>query len=108
MVAAIAAYEEKARPILEEIEGDLENEAPDADSFAWPTTSNFAAAEDEDPLYDSTRGYVEQIGRYKQHQDKPTEHVTFDLVCKYCKAPFTAKMPNAKFCSPRTSQRLGI
>jgi hypothetical protein len=29
--------------------------------------------EDDDPLFDSTRDYVEQIDRFKEHQAKPTE-----------------------------------
>jgi hypothetical protein len=29
--------------------------------------------EDDDPLFDTTRGYIEQIDRFKQHQGKPTE-----------------------------------
>jgi hypothetical protein len=44
-----------------------------ADWFAdeiWPLVE--AADEHEDPLFDSTRGYVEQMDRYKEHQGKPT------------------------------------
>jgi hypothetical protein len=29
--------------------------------------------EDDEPLFDSTRDYVEQINRYKEHQGKPIE-----------------------------------
>jgi hypothetical protein len=35
----------------------------------WPEPRD--ADEDYDPLFDSTRDYVEQINRYKEHQDKP-------------------------------------
>jgi hypothetical protein len=32
----------------------------------------FDGDEDDDPLFDSTRDYVEQIDRYKDYQGKPT------------------------------------
>jgi hypothetical protein len=99
VVAAVAAFEERARPLLQQIKADLEAEAPDVDSFRWPDPSHFTAAEDDDPLYDSTRDYVEQIDRYKEHQDKPTERLTHNLVCKHCGRNFVAKKINTKFCS---------
>ncbi len=43
----------------------------DFDSVDWPEPDE--GDEDDDPLFDSTRDYVEQIDRYKEHQDKPTE-----------------------------------
>jgi hypothetical protein len=36
-------------------------------NYDWPH-------EDDDPLFDSTRDYVEQMDRYKQHQGKPITH----------------------------------
>jgi hypothetical protein len=41
------------------------------DSIEWPEPDG--GDEDEDPLFDSTRGYVEQIDRFKEYQQKPTE-----------------------------------
>jgi hypothetical protein len=49
----------------------LRDEAPDVDQIDWPEPRE--GDEDDDPLFDSTRDYVEQIDRYKEHQDKPTE-----------------------------------
>jgi hypothetical protein len=49
----------------------LRDKTPDLDEVEWPEPE--AGDEDDDPLFDSTRGYVEQIDRYKQHQGKPTE-----------------------------------
>jgi hypothetical protein len=43
-------------------------EAPDADDFEWPKPKD--ADEWEDPLFDSTRDYVEQVGRFKKHRGK--------------------------------------
>jgi hypothetical protein len=44
--------------------------APDFDAIEWPEPAE--ADEYDDPLFDSTRDYVEQCDRFKQHQDKPT------------------------------------
>jgi len=48
----------------------LRDRAPDLDLVDWPEPQE--ADEDVDPLFDSTRGYLEQIDRYKEHQDKST------------------------------------
>ena len=32
---------------------------------------DFDADEDDDPLFNSTREYVEQVDRYKEHQGRP-------------------------------------
>jgi hypothetical protein len=53
------------------IESELRSEAPDLNEIEWPEPDD--GDEDEDPLFDSTRDYIEQIDRYKQHQGKPTE-----------------------------------
>lgn len=42
----------------------------DFNSIDWPQPEQ--GDEDPDPLFNSTRDYVEQIDRYKQHQGKPT------------------------------------
>jgi hypothetical protein len=42
----------------------------DFDSIDWPEPNE--ADEDDDPLFDSTRDYVEQIDRFKEHQGRPT------------------------------------
>jgi hypothetical protein len=48
----------------------LEAQMPDLDNVNWPEADE--GDEDEDPLFDSNRSYVEQIDRYKKHQGKPT------------------------------------
>ena len=57
--------------------------------------------EDDDPLFNSTREYVEQVNRYKEHQGKPTESVrkpyTFrPVTCVICGKSFEASKPNAR------------
>jgi hypothetical protein len=49
---------------------ELEEEAPEPDAVDWAEPE--AGDEDDDPLFDSMRDYVEQIDRFKQHQGKST------------------------------------
>jgi hypothetical protein len=67
----VKEFEKKANPILRKIEQDLEAEAPDVNAYDWPEPDD--GDEDDDPLFDSTREYLDQIERYKNHQGKPTE-----------------------------------
>jgi hypothetical protein len=97
--AAIKAFEKKATPTLSKIEKDLSDQAPDEGDYDWPDPSDFEGEEDDDPLYDSSRDYVEQIDRYKEHQGKPTERVSFERVCEQCGEVFAAKYDFTRFCS---------
>jgi hypothetical protein len=47
----------------------LRGRGPKSNDVEWPEP---IVDEDPDPLFDSTRAYVEQIDRYKAHQGKPT------------------------------------
>jgi hypothetical protein len=107
VIEAIAAFEKKARPVLRKIERDLEAEATDVDNYEWPEPDE--GDEDPDPLFDSTREYLDQIGRYKEHQGKPAEALTYERICANpkCAKPFVAKSPSAKTCSLRCKKALG-
>jgi hypothetical protein len=88
---------------------ELAAEAPDADSYDWPQPRE--GKEDDDPLYDSTRGYIEQIDRYKKHQGKPIERKPITRHTKTCEAPgcgktFTSIRRDAKACSKKCTERL--
>ena len=106
------SLERKARPILRKIEKDLEAEAPDVDDYDWPEPQD--GNEDDDPLFDSTRSYVEQIDRYKQHQGKPIEAPPrkkpqpFSVVCANpaCGRTFTATRNDARTCSGACREKL--
>jgi hypothetical protein len=56
----------------EAIAEELDANAPDGIEEVEP----FEGDEDDDPLYDSTRDYVEQVDRFKQHQGKSTTRTT--------------------------------
>jgi hypothetical protein len=71
LTALLKASERKTAPIMRRIERALRAAAPDLDDYAWPEPRQ--GNEHPDPLFDSTRDYIEQINRYKAHQGKPTE-----------------------------------
>jgi hypothetical protein len=70
-VRQIAAWQKRAKPVWHAYTNDLQAQAPDPDLIDWPEPAD--GDEDDDPLFDSTRDYVEQIDRYKAFQDKPTK-----------------------------------
>jgi hypothetical protein len=71
IVADFGAWRSRAEPTWQAIADKLEQDQPFIDDVTFDP--EFAANEDSDPLYDSTRDYVEQCDRYKRHQGKPTE-----------------------------------
>jgi hypothetical protein len=96
-LAAIKAFEEKAKPLFGRIEQDLAAAAPDVDAYDWPEPDK--GDEDDDPLFDSTREYLDQIDRYKEHQGKPTGSTRkpYDFlpaVCTICGTSFEATSRN--------------
>ena len=78
---------------------DLEAEAPDVDDFDWPEPDD--GDEDDDPLFDSTRDYVEQVDRYKEHQGKTIERKVTEKVCINCGETFDASREDQKYCSAK-------
>jgi hypothetical protein len=86
--------------VLTAIQHDLEDAAPDADDYDWPEPAE--GDEDDNPLLDTTRDYIEQIDRFKEHQDKPTsrkDDARYTNTCSECGKPFEAKRFDAKTCS---------
>jgi hypothetical protein len=67
--AELDAVGEHFDSLRQAMQDDLQAEAPDLNDIEWPQP---IADEDFDPLFDSTRDYVEQVDRYKEHQGKPT------------------------------------
>jgi hypothetical protein len=102
-LAAIKAFEKKAKPILRRIEDDLSDQAPDLNAYDWPDPDDFEGDEDDDPLFDSTREFVEQVDRFKEHQGKPITGKAYDKVCPQCGETFAAKISHARFCSKKCS-----
>jgi hypothetical protein len=68
--AEVAQLYGQAEPVLSGIATDLEADKPDPSDLEWP--AGYDADEPDEQLFQSERGYVEQIGFYKAHQGKPT------------------------------------
>jgi hypothetical protein len=65
-----AALRERMQPLWQAMVGELEEDQPEP-NFECPEFDY--VDEDANPLFDSTRDYVEQMDSYKAFQDKPTE-----------------------------------
>jgi hypothetical protein len=89
------------------IEQDLEAEAPDPGEFDWPDPPEGW----DDPLLDTSREYVEQVDRYKEHQGKKTARkarvfkAQLSLVCTVCGTTFNAYRRDARVCSDARNGR---
>jgi hypothetical protein len=68
--AEVDAFHERAAALTRRIAAALEARIPAPDTIAWASPA--APDGDDDPLFDSARGYVDQIDRYKAHAGKPT------------------------------------
>ena len=66
----VANSSRQAQTVWEAIADDLEERAPDLEAIDWPEPA--IGDEADDPLFDSRRGYVEQVDRFKRYQGKPT------------------------------------
>ena len=110
VLAAITAFEAKARPVLRKIRKSLEAEAPEVCDFDWPEPAE--GDDDPDPLFDSTREFVEQVDRYKEHQGKPTKSIRkpYDFApatCTICGNAFEATNRNkSTTCSANCRETL--
>jgi hypothetical protein len=72
ITAARASWQKRAMPIWRAIASEIRAEIePIIDAIEWPEPRE--AHEYEGPLYDSTRGYTEQVEHYKTFQGKATE-----------------------------------
>ena len=99
-----AAFAAKARPVLDEIAEALIFAAPAAEDYAWPAPRK--ANEDEDPLFNSMRSYLDQVDRYKSHQGRPTRRRSRPrkyrfTECIVCGETFRMSRDDATTCSPR-------
>jgi hypothetical protein len=93
----------QAEPLLARMKAALEDTMPDPDQFDWPEPAE--GDEEDDALYDSTRGYVEQVDLFRAHCGDDTDvGLAADRVltkmCKLCGAVFTTPTKKKLFCSP--------
>jgi hypothetical protein len=63
-------WKREAKPLYRRIAKSLDERRPHLHEFDWSEAGD--GDEDDDPLFDTTRDYVEQIDAYKSYQGKPT------------------------------------
>jgi hypothetical protein len=74
--AAHDAWVQHAEPVWKAIADRLAERM--SDEIDVRPHSDWQANEDSNPLYDSTRGYIDQVDRFKRHQGKPTQRRKHD------------------------------
>lgn len=108
MQAALDTFKQKAQSILNSIECDLEDEAPDVDGYDWPDPADYEGDEAFNPLYNSQREYLEQIDAYKEFQGKEVGSTYQTHTCQNptCGKEFQAARSDAKTCSALCRQQM--
>lgn len=66
--ACLDAWRSQAEPLYERIASELAEKRPDVPDVEWPEPVE--GDEDDDPLFDARRSYIEQADRYKRYQRK--------------------------------------
>jgi hypothetical protein len=104
-------YIDEAQPLIREMNADLAQFAPDPELFDWPEPAEV----DEgafDPLYDSTRSYVEQVDRFRKHQGKDADvrracDRIVQRICTVCGKPFETPSSTRRTVHPECSNKRG-
>jgi hypothetical protein len=96
-------FVEEAEELIADMATWLEGAAPDPDLFDWPEPVE-ADEDDDDPLYDSKRGYVEQVDRFRRYQGKDDDvRLVRDRMvtktCTECGKPFSTGNVKQTACS---------
>ena len=109
ILAAIAALEARAAPIMQQIAEELAAEAPNADDYDWPSRARARKTTIRSTIRRAV--ILQQIDRYKKHQGKPTEGKPITRHEKICAAPgcgktFTSIRRDAIACSKKCTERL--
>jgi hypothetical protein len=102
---------EEAEPLIADMATWLAVAAPDPELFDWPEAAE-ADEDDDDPLYDSTRPFIEQVDCFRAYQGKDADvRLSRDrIVTKTCLASDCLKILDAtetkqKFCSSVCARR---
>ena len=104
-------FVDEAEELIAEMATWLADAAPDPELFDWPEPAE-AEEWSDDPLYDSTRTYVEQVDRFREYQgeDADVRLARDRLVTKTCFNPdcgksFETSDKKKKYCSTNCSNR---
>ncbi len=98
----------QAEALIETIGGAMLDAAPNPDELDWPNPAEGDG--DDGPLYDSTRDYLEQVDRFREHQGKGedvglAEDRVVTRACKWCGREYTTSSKVRIFCSSRCRDR---
>src|SRR5262249_4441570 len=77
----------RAQPLFNQIRRNPVKGMPS--TFEWPDPAE--GDEDADPLFDSSRSYVDQIDRYRRQQGKPEQADLQTVCCAHCNQPFKGR-----------------
>jgi hypothetical protein len=90
--------------LLKDMNERLEEIAPDPNEHEWPEPA--VDDDGDDALFDSARGYVEQMDIFREHQGKRDDirfacDIAVTKTCKYesCGKPFQTSTKKRVFCS---------
>jgi len=67
--ARMGAFYDRANRVWMRMEARMRDRLPSAEDFEWAAAQ---PADDGEPLFDSTRGYLEQVDHYNAHFGRPT------------------------------------
>ena len=95
--AEVNAFYDTAEALHQRILVQLMRHAPDLAKIEWAEVGD--ADDDDDPLFDSTRDYLDQIKRFKRHQGKAAA-----LICRSTRASATASL----FAAPAATSALSV
>jgi hypothetical protein len=93
----------QAQALISQINAEFDEAVPGPDDFNWPQPE---ADEWESPLFDSTRGYIEQVDVYRSHRGKVDDvRLAADRIvtktCARCGASFESANVRQEFCGKR-------
>jgi hypothetical protein len=97
--AELHGWQDRAAPVWERIADDMTAAMPAPDAIEWPELD--LDDEDANPLFDSTRDYLDQMTAYKRYQGKPADRVEHVLTCEVCGRAFVRGRTTATACSKR-------
>lgn len=104
------SFIDRAELVIAALDAEIEEAAPDAEEFDWPEAAE--VDEDDDPLYNSRRSYVEQVDRFRRHQGKNIEVTlsrdrVISKICIECGNPFSTTATNRKVCGSVCLEKRG-
>ena len=98
---------EQAEALIQTMNAELKETAPAPHEFDWPVPT---VDEWENPVYDSTRNYVEQIDRFRRHKGKDADvrrkrDRIVTRACIICGNEFSTGIAHRVVCGPSCSSK---